>query len=88
MSADEKKILGDAARETAVEQRKVSREMEAKALETAKKHGTVVTEISTQERARMREHVKPVTEKYTKELGEDLVREFHAEIAKVRGTGR
>lgn len=85
LSADEKRILGDAAKETSVEQRKVSREMEAKALETAKKHGTVVTEISPQERARMREQVKPVTEKYTKELGEDLVREFYAEIAKVRG---
>ena len=84
LSADERKILQDAARETSVEQRKVSREMEAKALAKAKSQGTVVTEITPQERARLREKVKPVTEQYTKELGEALVKEIHAEIDKAR----
>lgn len=84
LSVDERKILLDAARETSVEQRKVSREMEAKALAKAKSLGTVVTEITPQERARMREKVKPVTEQYTRELGEALVKEIHAEIDKAR----
>lgn len=84
LSADERKILQDAARETSLEQRKVSREMETKALAKAKSQGTVVTEITPQERARMREKVKPVTEQYTKELGEALVKEIYAEIDKAR----
>jgi hypothetical protein len=32
----------------------------------------------------MRDMVKPVTEKYVKEIGEDIVGAFHAEIEKVR----
>lgn len=83
-SADERKILLDAANETRVEQRKVSREMEAKAIENVKKKGVVVTEVSPQERARMRDKAKPVTDKFTKDIGEDLVKAFYAEIDKVR----
>jgi len=85
LSADERKILLDAANETRVDQRKVSREMEAAAIAKIKAQGTVVTEISAQERDRMREKVQPVTEQYTKEIGEPLVNEFYAEIRKVRG---
>lgn len=85
LSADERKILTDAATETLTEQRLVSREMEAKAIADIQKKGVTVTEVSPQERERMRQKVQPVTDKYTKELGEDLVKEFYAEIAKVRG---
>lgn len=84
LSADERKILQDAARETSAEQRRVSREMEAQALVKVKSQGTVVTEITPQERERMRERVRPVTEQYTRELGEGLVRDIVAEIGKVR----
>ena len=85
LSADERKILMDAANETRIDQRKVSREMEAKALAIVKERGVTVTEVSEQERARMRDKVKPVTDKYTKEIGEDVVKEFYSEINKVRG---
>jgi len=84
LSADERQVLLDAARETSAEQRRVSREMEAKALDKAKSQGTVVTELSAAERTRLRERVKPVTEQYTRELGEPLVRDILAEIDKVR----
>ena len=84
LSPDERKVLTDAANETRTEQRAVSREMEGKALAKAKAQGTVVTEVSTQERARMREKAQPVTEQYTKQIGEALVKEFYAEIDKVR----
>lgn len=85
LSADERKILTDAASETRVEQRKVSREMEAKAIASVKGKGVTVTEISPQERARLREKVKPIADKYTKEVGEDVVKAFYSEIEKVRG---
>ncbi|WP_428851345.1 TRAP transporter substrate-binding protein [Imbroritus primus] len=84
LSADERKVLMDAANETRLEQRRVSRDMEAKAIAKVKQKGVTVTEVSAQERARMRDKVKPVTEKYTKEIGEGLVKEFYAEIDKVR----
>jgi TRAP-type C4-dicarboxylate transport system substrate-binding protein len=58
--------------------------MEIKALETVRKQGTVVTEITPAERNRMREQTKPVAVKYTAEIGEELVKEVNAEIAKVR----
>lgn len=84
LSADERKILLDAARETSVDQRQVSREMEASALAKAKSQGVLVAEISSVERAKMREKVKPILEQHTRELGEDLIREIHAEISRVR----
>lgn len=84
LSADEKKIVTDAAIETQAFQRKISREMEGKAIETVKKNGTVVTEVTPAERNRMREQTKPVAEKYTAEIGADLVKEVNAEIAKIR----
>ena len=84
LSPDERKVLIEAANETRAEQRTVSRDMEGKALARAKSQGTVVTEISSEERARMREKVQPVTEHYTKQIGEALVKEFYAEIDKVR----
>jgi tripartite ATP-independent transporter DctP family solute receptor len=85
LSADERKILEQAANETKADQRKVSREMEKKSIEHIKKEGVVITEVSPQERKRMAEKVRPVTEKHSKDLGEDLVKSVYAEIEKVRG---
>ena len=44
----------------------------------------IFTEITPQERVRLRERARPVTEQYTRELGEPLVKEILAEIDKVR----
>jgi TRAP-type transport system periplasmic protein len=85
LSADERRVLTEAAVESRNDQRRISREMEAKALEAVRKNGVMVTEISPQERARMREKVKPVLEKHAKEIGEEVVKPIFAEIAKVRG---
>ncbi len=84
LSADEKKIVQDAADEAEVYQRKVSREQAAKALDDLTKAGMKVNEIAPQEMARIREKVKPVIDKYAKEVGEPLVAEVNAEIAKKR----
>jgi tripartite ATP-independent transporter DctP family solute receptor len=86
MSADERQLLTEAAREVALDQRKVSRGMEAKAIESVKAHGVTVTEVSPQERARMRERIKPVTDKYMKEIGaaDPIVGELTTELEAVR----
>lgn len=88
LSKDEQAIFLAAANETRVEQRKVSREMEQKSIAAVKAKGVTVTEISAAERNRMRELVKPVFDKFTREIGADVVSAFTAEISKVRGEAR
>jgi TRAP-type transport system periplasmic protein len=85
LSNDERKIVQDAANEARPYQRKLNRDQEQKILGAMKSKGMVVTEVSPQERARMREKLQPVADKYTKEVGEPLVKELYAEIEKVRG---
>jgi tripartite ATP-independent transporter DctP family solute receptor len=85
LNDDERKLLMEAAEEVKPYQRQVSRDMDAKVLETLKAQGMTVTEVSEEERARMAEKLKPVTEKYSREAGQDLVNELYAEIEEVRG---
>lgn len=84
MGPAERKVITEAATETRDYQRKISRDMEAKAIETAKKNGVTVTEVSAAERDRMREKTKSVADKYTAEIGPDLVKLVNDEVAKVR----
>lgn len=84
LSADEKKIIQDAATEATAFQREASQKAEAAALEELKEE-MEVNELSPEELAKMREKAKPVIEKYTADVGADLVAEVEAELAKVRG---
>ncbi len=84
LSADEKKILQDAASETAIYQRKVARENAAKVLEEAKKQGMTIHELPAAEVAKLRERAQPVIAKFTKEIGEPLVAEVRAQVAQIR----
>ena len=84
LSEQEQKILLDAANEAKPYQRRVSRDAEAKALETIKAQGLKINEVSPAEIDRLRQKVQPAADKYTKEAGEDLVKELRADIAKAR----
>jgi TRAP-type transport system periplasmic protein len=84
--SDEKKIIQSSLDEAKTYLRQVSRETEAKAIALLKEKGTLINEVSPQEIARMRETIKPVLDKYSKEIGEALVAEVNAGIAKKRGT--
>jgi tripartite ATP-independent transporter DctP family solute receptor len=84
LSADEKKVLQDAANETALYQRKVAREEAAKALEDLKRRGMQVHELPPAEVAKLRERAKPAMDKLTAQVGEPLVKEVMAEVEKVR----
>ncbi len=66
LNDDEKKLIIEVARETAIEQRKISRDAQATALEEIRAAGNTVTEITPEEQARMQEAVRPVIEKWTK----------------------
>lgn len=80
--ADQKIVL-EAAQESAIYQRKLSRDAAdniANALLV--KAGIKVNALAPQEHARLREKVQPVVEKYTKILGEDLVKQAREAMAK------
>lgn len=85
LSPAEQKIVQAAATDATSYQRQVSRERNTSALETLKKAGMQVSEFSPAELQRVREKVKPVVDKYSAQVGEPIVREVHAELAKMRG---
>lgn len=85
LSKDEQKIVQDAVTESQDYQRKVARAEDEKSLEVLKK-SMKVAELAPAEMARIREAVKPVVDKYAKDVGESLMKEFTAEIQKARGT--
>ena len=77
-------VLLDAADETKPYRREVSRSLDAKAVEVLKKEGMTITDVSPEERTRMREKLKPVIEKHEKTINAALVEELNADIQKVR----
>ena len=83
LSPEEQKILRDAAEEVKPYERKASRDMDAKAVETLKAKGMIINDVSPQERARLREKLKPVIEKHRLASG-DAGREMAAEVEKIR----
>ncbi len=83
LSADEKKILQDAAMEAAAFQRKTSRDAAAGNLDALKKAGMTVTELPAAEQAKLREKFKPVVDKHGAAIA-GTVAELQAELAKLR----
>jgi tripartite ATP-independent transporter DctP family solute receptor len=83
---EERKLIEEAAAEAKAYQRQVSRDAEAKAVEQLKAQGMQLTELSPEEVARLRDKVKPVTEKFAKEANEAASKELFAEIEKARAT--
>jgi tripartite ATP-independent transporter DctP family solute receptor len=84
LTADEKKLLGDAALEAAKFQRQASRDASGTALDNLKKNGVQVTELSPAELAKFREKMKPVLAKHAEVVGADTVNALQAELAKLR----
>ncbi|TWO71784.1 TRAP transporter substrate-binding protein [Caenimonas sedimenti] len=84
LSADEKKIVQDAALESAKYQREQSRSAAAGILEELKKNGMQVTELAPAEVAKLREKMKPVIAKHSASVGEATVKAVMAELDKAR----
>lgn len=84
MSADERQILTEAARDSTVFQRAASRSAADSALEALRKAGMTVSELPPEEMAKLRAKVKPVIDKYSASVGEATVTELMSEIDKVR----
>ena len=84
LAAPEQKAMQESCNEAREYQRAVSREANARLVAELVKQGMAANEIAPEERARMKARVQPVIDKYTKQVGEDLVRQAQAEIGKVR----
>ena len=84
LSGDERALLLDASTEVQSEARKISRDANEKALVSLRSKGMTVTEVSPDGIAEIREKLKPVTDKHSKEFGEALISEMRMEIEKVR----
>ena len=88
LSPDEQKAVQDAAREATLFERKTIREFGDKALGELKKNGMQVTELSAPEQAKLRDKLKPVVDKFSKEFGEATAKEMTAELAKIRAKAK
>lgn len=84
LSADEKKIVQDAAAESIKYQREQSRSAQASILENLKKNGMQVTELPAAEVAKLRDKMKPVIAKHSASVGEATVSAMMAELDKLR----
>ena len=84
LSADQKKILSEAAKESAKHQREQARGQVAGAMDVIKKAGVQVTELPAAEVDKLRDKLRPVTAKYAVNVGQETVQELQAELAKLR----
>ena len=83
LSAGDKKILSDAATESAPYQRAQSRDLATKGLEDMRKGGMQISELSAAELAKFREKMKPVVDKHGA-ASADTVAQLQNELAKLR----
>jgi TRAP-type transport system periplasmic protein len=84
LSADEKKIIGDAVTESAKFQRTQARNAVAGTLDNLKKAGMTVSELPPAEQVKLVEKMKPVITKHAGSVGEATVSDLLAELAKAR----
>ena len=80
---EEREITVAAARESAVFQRKVSRDAQERSLASIRS-SMEVNELSPEEIGRIRDKLKPVTEKYSASIGQEFAKFVFAEIEKLR----
>ncbi len=84
LSADEKKLIGDAAVEAGKYQRQVARDAATTALDALKKAGMQVTSLPAAEVDKLRDKMRPVIAKYAVSVGQETVQAMQAELAKIR----
>ena len=84
LSADEKRVLQEAALESAKYEREQARSSVASLLENLKKSGMQVTELPPAEVAKLREKMKPVIAKHSATVGDATVKAMFTELDKLR----
>ncbi|MCT7664557.1 TRAP transporter substrate-binding protein [Shinella kummerowiae] len=85
LNDEEKALFQSAATEARDYQRKVSREVDAKAIEDIKATGMEVNELSPEETQKLRDAVKPLIDKFAAEIGPETVAALFKELETIRG---
>lgn len=88
LHASEQKVLQESCNAARDFERTYNRAEDPKLLAQIKAKGAIYTEVAPAERARMRELLKPVYEKYARNLGEDVVKQTLAELDKHRAAAK
>ena len=83
LNKEEQQVLLDAAKESAVYQRKFSRDAQDTSLANLKKT-MEYTELPPAEVAKVRAKLKPVIDKYSATVGADFAKQVYAEVDKAR----
>ncbi|MFS0575185.1 DctP family TRAP transporter solute-binding subunit [Sporosarcina sp. 179-K 3D1 HS] len=76
LSEEEKEIILKAGEDAKNYQREIEQQQAAEFLGLLKENGMKITELTDSEQQQFREKVQPIYEKYSKELGEELVGEL------------
>ena len=84
LNDEEKKIIQDAAQEAKLFQRQLTRDAEAQTVEQLKTNGMQVTELSPAETVRLRDKVKPVVEKFSKDIDPAVLKDLNAQLEAAR----
>lgn len=77
LNDDEKKLLTDVAMEVRLEQRRISREADSKAIAELEASGMQVNSLHDEEVARIQEKIKPVVDKYAAQINPELVKKVY-----------
>jgi TRAP-type C4-dicarboxylate transport system substrate-binding protein len=80
----ERKVIREAADEARQFERQAVQRKEGESIDALRK-SMQVNEVSAAEIKRLREKVQAVTDKFAREVGEPLVQQVHAELARLRG---
>jgi tripartite ATP-independent transporter DctP family solute receptor len=88
LSPAEQKLMQETCNTARDFERSFQRTEDPKLLAQIRAKGGVYTEIAPAERARMRDMLKPVYDKYARNLGEDVVRQTLAELDKHRASNK
>lgn len=88
LSSDERRVISEAALEARNFQRNLNREKEQSLMGEMTSKGMNIDRFAPAEFDKLRTAVQPVLDKYSKDIGADVVREFLAERDKVRAAQR
>jgi len=83
MSEAERRIITDAANEAKQEERRIAQAKESESIANLRKT-MQVNDVTPAELARLRQKVQPVVDKFAKEVGEPLMAQVNAELARLR----
>jgi tripartite ATP-independent transporter DctP family solute receptor len=87
LGKDEQATVMAAANEAKQWKRQALKTMEGAMLETVRKAGVQVNDVSLAERQRMAVQLKPVIDRQNERVGEDFAKAFYADVQKVRAAG-